>query len=82
MLLKIRDDVDLKELEKFGFKKWILENANVNYTDLNNEHYNRNVYKDRTLGISFPIGIPVPCIKEESFFEDLIEAGLVEEVEK
>jgi hypothetical protein len=80
-VLKIKDDVDLKELEKFGFKKLKSEREyylfnidgsefieiidNQIYLYINDEYYN--------------------CYTGEKTFDrlyDLIQAGLVEKINK
>ena len=87
-MLKIKDNVDLKELESFGFKY----TGNYNRGD----RWEREMYiivngKDlggiivteyRKVGFIHPYikGIEYPEI--EPYVEDLIQAGLVEKVEK
>lgn len=80
-MLRIREDVDLKELEKFGFK----ENGFYYSRTLNFEYYKVEIYieKDRKYLIikndyydsDYACYIP-------SIIYDLIKDGLVEKVEK
>lgn len=70
-MLKIKDNVDLKELEKFGFKfnesigKWYFENLSMfEYIYINS--WNRKIIVDSINGIA------------TSVLFDLIQAGLVE----
>ena len=76
-MLKIKDDVDLKELEKFGFK-------------LEEDSYEYNTCKDKDGFSGFTIDIDDKLINNYSsvgrknldVIYDLIQAGLVEKVEK
>ena len=84
-MLKIKDEVDLKELEKFGFKKevdsyyknqrndYIINLAN-GYLKIHNEQ--RWVCQD---GLSF---LREDEIKYQNVLYDLIKEGLVEKVEE
>ena len=75
-MLKIKDNVDLKELEKFGFK---VDKYNLWY-----EYYTKNNYKDaiiintrnKRLGLYQTYNG-----KSYDVLYDLIQAGLVEKVE-
>lgn len=71
-MLKIKDDVDLKELEKFGFKNedtiYCLNNVFNNYMIM--------VGKDNKI-----ISSRLDTSADDIFF-DLIKAGLVEKVEE
>lgn len=70
---KLKDDVDLKELGKFRFKKCRYYSANSNY-------YGRDrVYIDEVIRI---IEIPTKSNRYdvEEYIQDLIEAGIVEKV--
>lgn len=53
-MLKIKDNIDLKELEKRGYTKHNNEKALVDYY-IFKDHCVVNVYKDRTIHIAFPI---------------------------
>lgn len=76
-MLKIKDNVDLKELEKYGFKR------NSNFPDgwamvktyKKSRYYQEDIYvwNDRT--------IQVNAIELNDTIYDLIKAGLVEKVE-
>lgn len=88
-MLKIRDNVDLKELEKFGFKKGKI------YCFY---YYSKDLYKDRVrIAICKPLQdfkdkqIFLDCIEDETYIYldeygeilfDLIQAGIVEKVEE
>ena len=77
-MLKIRDNVDLKELEKYGFKK----NSNFPYgwamvkTYKKSRYYQEDIYvwNDRT--------IQVNAIELNDTIYDLIKADLVVKVEE
>lgn len=87
-MFKIKDDVDLKELKKYGFKY----TGNYNRGDI----YERGMYitvngvnldgikvgESREIGYIFPYikNIKYPDI--EIFIKDLMQAGLVEKVEE
>ena len=81
-MLKIKDNVDLKELEKYGFKKNFSEDTGelVGYRS----RYFQYVYmmvKDRKLNLSIDY---IHNDNEEEFYNlvfDLIKADLVEKVE-
>lgn len=78
-MLKIKDDVDLKELEKFGLvpNVWVIGGAYIKEENdvekqINYVPYQVVVYKDRQIRIYNQSG-------NEILF-DLIQAGLVEKV--
>ena len=79
-MLKIKDDVDLKELEKFGFKEGLDDGCHkalikdLGYTDY------IAVYEDRHILVD----VEDLMVSEEDFtpIKNLIQAGLVEKVEK
>lgn len=82
-MLKIKDNVDLKELEKFGFEFY--KNgyerlyAPCNFLRIMPfEPYARQIYiyQNTLFG-----GINYKLLKDESIVSDLIQAGLVEKVE-
>ena len=87
-MLKICDDVDLKELEKFGFKySWkdnIYECYDFNkgdiYVDIKNEdkEYIRKIYTDN---YDYEDENYYFDYKALGIIYDLIQAGLVEKVE-
>lgn len=77
-MLKIRDDVDLKELEKFGFKEGLDDGCHeALIKDLGYNDYIA-IYED---GIIF-VDVEDLMVSEEDFtpIKDLIQAGLVEKV--
>ena len=70
-MLKIKDNVDLKKLEKFGFKKKYYYNAYV----LESEDCKQDIVFDyETRKLCF-------CNWGYDILYDLIQAGLVEKVE-
>lgn len=81
-MLKIRDDVDLKELEKFGYY--------VGQDDCGYKAYKKDlkyndyiaIYDDRTILIDLEdfCGSSLKELEKELLY-DLIQAGLVEKVE-
>ena len=75
-MLKIRDDVDLKELEKFGFKIANEPNEDVVYIKYDSDDV-IYFYNDGTMYFE------IKEYNEEivSTLFDLIQAGLVEKVE-
>ena len=80
-MLKIKDNVDLKELEKFGFK--CVYNK---YEFPDDEYYVFNsvyVYcKGKQKGMLLLDGVEYDLNEVPSIIFDLIQAGLVEKVEK
>ena len=72
-MLKIKDNVDLKELEKFGFTQsnYMLDGAYFKYR--NTSGYEMLVFKNRQIYVNNSLG------GEETLF-DLIQARLVEKV--
>lgn len=68
-MLKIKDEVDLKELEKFGFEKIV--------SDIGLEYY---VYEELLITKDKEFSIfKIRKLALEKFY-DLIQAGLVEKV--
>ena len=90
-MLKIKDEVDLKELEKFGFKRDQDHNI-VFYTkdkiyDDNMTHSDLIVYdKDRIIKTNLYkkeiLSYPGFDINLDNTIYDLIKAGLVEKIEE
>ena len=77
-MLKIKDDVDLEELEKFGFKESYYEDSYRKKVYLRNNDDDRVVYRiDKKTKI-----IRITRIDGEldDTLYDLIKAGLVEKV--
>ena len=78
-MLKIRDDVDLKELEKFGFKKteysYIRNYNREDYTITIEVEFNRRIYIENDFYDN-----DYACLIPNVIY-DLIQAGLVEKVE-
>lgn len=81
-MLKIKDNIDLKELEKFGYelKYWgWCEETGVYQKEIN--HYNDCVYIDpstRIIDRDTPFGV---ISADEGDVPDLIKADLVEKVD-
>lgn len=72
-MLKIIDNVDLKELEKFGFEKVFVDNR-IDYVKRNNYDYIEiAVEEEKYIFIGIVSGLNI--------LFDLIQAGLVEKVE-
>lgn len=81
-MLKIKDDVDLKELEKFGFEKSDKAFKHIyNYTILTIIDYQIAIYKDRHIEISQNAMYKWDNKLQDKLY-DLILAGLVEKVEE
>lgn len=80
-MLKIKDEVDLKELEKFGYMYWDKEGALIKYMKFL-EYFHIVIYEDRRIDIQLPINsiLNKKDIKIETFIDDLIQANLVEKV--
>lgn len=83
-MLKIKDNVDLNELEKYGFVKnkkriWILYSYNY---ETERARFMVEIDKERGLSVFECRDYPdtAQCFGE--FLFDLIQAGLVEKVEK
>ena len=80
-MLKIKDNVDLKELEKFGFEYWENGCGSTGYSKKTDYGYYTIIEKDKEhLGIKIwerriPTGIKLELLY------DLIKADLVEKVE-
>jgi hypothetical protein len=95
-MLKIRDDVDLKELEKFGFKpKYSEDTGNIiayerykydkRYEDIRIIKYEKvrtfRIFRTPTKKIEWRIN-PYDTYFDLDLIYDLIQAGLVEKVRK
>jgi hypothetical protein len=83
-MLKIKDNVDLKELEKFGYTDNFVTNCGTSLYVKSDNLYDLNVRifveEDRTFFIEW--GEYLICGDEqERFLQDLIDADLVEKVE-
>ena len=70
-MLKIKDNVDLKELEKFGLKEDKENNRYDIQEEIYREIYYLRVYKDDR---------DIRFFGQEDVLFDLIQAGLVEKV--
>jgi hypothetical protein len=93
-MLKIKDDVDLKELEKFGFtkigglekewhfyyyQKYIFGIFNSYQVIINGYTREIKIFKNLSLDLSFA---NKELVKRNRKIKDLITAGLVEKVEE
>ena len=79
-MLKIKDNVDLKELEKFGFKHQKLIYFKDIVRQCCNLRENKKIYIDeQSRNISIGIGLFNTDIELDIIY-DLIQAGLVEKV--
>ena len=83
-MLKIRDDVDLKELEKFHFTQHDKENAKICYYRLmplikSPTMILVELSKDRTIDFQLPLGCTIKKqeINLEEYIQDLIKADLI-----
>ena len=79
-MLKIKDSVDLKELEKFGFEE---EENNYFYYGFTRPDCNSEIRmyvdkKDRTITTGFDMYVAEDKIHDKIY--DLIQAGLVEKM--
>lgn len=80
-MLKIKDNVNLKELEKYGYTKHKMEKAAVDYYKFT-KLCAIQIFKDRSIHYQLPIGSPLKVIIIENFIQDLIKADLVEKVDQ
>lgn len=84
-MLKIKDNVDLKELEKYGFKYCGNYNRGDCWVRKVNDEVIRGImvqgdWDNRKIYFEFPyMNIQYPNLKD--YIKDLIVAGLVEKVE-
>ena len=76
-MLKIKDDVDLKELEKYGFKKYI----NFRYYFECEEVTVEVDIESRELDLFSTGAVEVQTMSIPNVVYDLIKDGLVEKVE-
>ena len=80
-MLKIRDDVDLKELEKFGFEK-VQEDDGYYYTKqyfVKDMSFNYWINEETRI---IELENNYIFIKLDNTLYDLIQAGLVEKIEE
>lgn len=87
-MLKIKDNVDLKELKKYHFAEHNNEKAIICYYRLMPMTHRTimiliEINKDRTIDFQLPIGCTLDNDKIilKDYIQDLIEADLVEEVD-
>lgn len=79
-MLKVKEGINLEELEKYGFMDWDKGSAKVAYFKfIPINAMIIQVMRDRSIEFQLPIGsiIKKEDIKIESFIEDLITAGIV-----
>ena len=77
-MLKIKDSVDLKELEKFGFNEYTKDGYGI---DTSNDAIEILV-DSHEIGINVTSGFDWLVIQDLDIIFDLIQAGLVEKVEE
>ena len=77
-MLKIKDDVDLKELEKYGFKKYI----NFRYYFECEEVTVEVDIESRELDLFSTGAVEVQTMSIPNIVYDLIKDGLIEKVEE
>ena len=84
-MLKIKDNVDLKELEKFGFVSGGLDYAYKTYEDSNYANIRFRIMSDRSIYLvddeDIYNGGNKNVFDMQSLLYDLIQAGLVEKVD-
>lgn len=79
-MLRIKKEIDLKELEKFGFEKYKLYGFDV-YSYEISEKYSKIIITNERI-IAF-YAYEEYCIEEDlNILYDLIQAGYVEKVEE
>lgn len=81
-MYKIREDVDLKDLEKYGFKEITLYGEKIYHKDCIccGTGVEIDIRKDKNIDIYW--GYYTMCGEEQKrFIQDLIKADLVEKVE-
>ena len=77
-MYKIKDDIDLKELEKFDYKEGIVYMFGTCYVKkLEDGDF---IWIDTTKYISFELSNVY--LDEKNLIDDLIQAGLVEKIEE
>jgi len=84
-MLKIKDDVDLKELEKFGFEFETDEDEEYWCKYLSDYEHKLFIYEDdrKILQGKFQLIYGFKLVElQEKNIQDLIQAGLVENVEE
>ncbi len=81
-MLKIKDNVDLKELEKYGFRKTIVYDEKIYYKDCIccGERVEIDIREDKSFDICWGY-YTMRGEEQERFIQDLIKADLVEKVE-
>ena len=80
-MLKIKDNTDLKELEKYGFKYYRMLYIKDTIRYGGNLRENKKIYvEENSRNISMGIGLFNTDIELDSIY-DLIKANLVEKVE-
>ena len=78
-MLKIKDNVDLKELEKFGFEPRYSEMTGkiIRYVRGDNRNIIRYIDNDHNYNPYWEV-----LVQDSAILYDLIQAGLVEKVEE
>lgn len=81
-MFKIKNDVDLKELEKYGFVYWDKPNAKIKSFKIFSE-FHIVITDDRKIDLDLPIGseLKKEDIDIESLIKDLIDGDFAEEID-
>lgn len=81
-MFKIRNNVDLKELEKYGFKEITLYDEKIYHKDYIccGEGVEIDIREDKNINIYWGY-YTIQGEEQEKFIQDLIKANLVEKVE-
>lgn len=83
-MLKIKDNVDLKELEKFGFDKWKTEYSKLICEGRRGQCFIVSVFENDSKRILWGYAVGADGSGDTAYIDntlyDLIEAGLVEKV--
>ena len=79
-MLKIKDNFDLKELEKYGFE--ILETHSSDYYFKRIKDYRDYSFMVKSISRKIVLDTPSNYIENLDTLHDLIKADLVEKVEK
>lgn len=84
MKWKLKDNIQFRELENYGYMGWGKENAEVRYFKLIPINgLLIEILKDRTVDYQLPLFsiIKKEDIKIETFIDDLIKADLIEKMD-
>lgn len=80
-MLKIKDNIDLKDLEKYGFRYCELETNNYCWVFYFDDEFNLTIYENnKSLEIGKDAKANYSSVDNLDILYDLIQAGLVEKV--